>query len=151
MKKRGFTLIELLVVVGIISILSVIGISVYGGARYRANDARRRLDIDAIAKALEVNRKRGAATYEAMSNSWFTTGSVPGDSNNPTSNNDQHKYGVKYPSPSTDPTIADWLGTLQVPSGWSVVGNGSPPASTSWTVCARLETGPKVYCKKSAF
>lgn len=149
--RQGFTLVELLVVVGIMAILSVIGISIYGGARVQARDARRRLDIDAIANALEANRKPGASAYEAMASVWFASGSVPLDSNNPTSNGFQHQYGVKYPSPATYPTIADWPTTLQVPSDWSIIDNGTPPAAASWTVCARLEIGPKVYCKKSAF
>lgn len=145
---KGFTLIELLVVVGIISILSVIGISVYGGAQAKARDARRRLDIDAIANALEANRKPGASAYEAMASVWFTSGSVPTDSNN-------FRYAVLISttpgSPPASPGIADWPDTVQVPVGWSVIGNGTPPAAASWTVCARLEIGPKIYCKKSAF
>lgn len=51
---RGFTLVELLVVISIIAILSVIGMVVFSGVQKNARDARRRGDIEAIAKALEI-------------------------------------------------------------------------------------------------
>lgn len=54
LNKRGFTLIELLVTISIIAILSTIGMVVYGQATMTARDARRKLDLQNIAQALEV-------------------------------------------------------------------------------------------------
>ncbi|MBU1000240.1 prepilin-type N-terminal cleavage/methylation domain-containing protein, partial [Patescibacteria group bacterium] len=48
--SKGFTLVELLVVISIIAILSVIGIVVFTGVQKGARDAKRKADINAIAK-----------------------------------------------------------------------------------------------------
>lgn len=148
---KGFTLVELLVVVGIMAVLSVIGISIYGGARSQARDARRRLDIDAIANALEANRKPGASSYEAMANGWFASGSVPTDSNNGSATYCA-AASVTPGSPPATPTT--WLNATACPSGFSAAVVGNPGAVASWTVCALLERGSNpsnIYCKKSAF
>lgn len=55
-RNRGFTLIELLVVMSIIALLLTIGLSFYGNAQRATRDAKRRGDLDAIRKALEIYR-----------------------------------------------------------------------------------------------
>lgn len=50
---QGFTLIELMVVVTIIGVLMAAGIVAFTSAQRAARDAKRRADIDAIAKAQE--------------------------------------------------------------------------------------------------
>lgn len=52
--KRGFTLVELLVVVAIISILTIITVAQFQTAQKKANDADRKGDLSALAKALEM-------------------------------------------------------------------------------------------------
>lgn len=65
---KGFTLIELLVVISIIAILSVIGITVFSNVQKGARDAKRRGDIDAIAKALEI--------YKSVNGSYPMTNAI---------------------------------------------------------------------------
>ena len=61
--KRGFTLIELLVVISIIGILAAAAIVSYGSAQERSRDSRRKTDLDAIKKALELYKQDTAGAY----------------------------------------------------------------------------------------
>lgn len=53
-KKRGFTLIELLVVISIIGILAAFIVASFTSAQQKARDSRRKADVDALTKALEL-------------------------------------------------------------------------------------------------
>lgn len=53
-KKRGFTLIELLVVISIIGILAAFIVASFSSAQQKARDSRRKADLDALKKALEL-------------------------------------------------------------------------------------------------
>ncbi len=79
---KGFTLVELLVVISIIAILSVIGITVFSGIQKNARDSRRRADIEAIAKALEV-KYNNTGTYGDLTpvnnTNLFSSGAFPKD------------------------------------------------------------------------
>lgn len=55
-KFFGFTLLELLVVIAIIGILAAIGIGSYGTVQSKARDARRKSDLENVARALEMYR-----------------------------------------------------------------------------------------------
>ncbi len=104
--KKGFTLIELLVVIAIIAILSVIGFTVFTNVQKSARDAKRRSDIDAISKALEIYKSQngvyppGAGWCSTMWNDvypqvrnalapFFSGGQTPGD---PTKQGTQGDY-----------------------------------------------------------
>ena len=54
MKEKAFTLVELLVVLAIISILATLTISTLQAQRLKARDARRKMDVDALRKAIEL-------------------------------------------------------------------------------------------------
>src|SRR4051812_15526264 len=71
---KGFTLIELMVVVALIAILSIIGIALYRVAVNSANDAKRRTDINAIAKAYEANFN---GQYQTLTASMFAGSQIP--------------------------------------------------------------------------
>ncbi len=79
---RGFTLVELLVVISIISILSIIGITIFTGVQKGARDAKRKEDLDAITKVLEVHYGDGTCppnNYCPPYPDYFAGGGVPKD------------------------------------------------------------------------
>lgn len=120
---QGFTLIELLIVVTIIAVLSVIGITVFGGVQKDARNARRRADIDSINKVLEVHFNQttnqyctaAASRYCAPKAAWFSAGVIP-----------------------TDPSAGTAYATLPLDD------------AASYNVCANLETSPATnYCRSN--
>lgn len=76
-KNSGFTIIELLVVITILAILAVIGFSTFAGMQASARDAKRKADIDAIAKAYEKNYDSLSGVYEAIGDDDFTSKEKP--------------------------------------------------------------------------
>lgn len=74
--KKGFTLIELLVVIAIIGILATFIVASFSSAQQRARDSRRKADLDALKKALELAKadSTGGAFYpSAASTSTLVT------------------------------------------------------------------------------
>ena len=65
--KSGFTLIELLVVIAIIAILITVIVATFGTTQAKARDSRRKSDLDAFKKALELYKgdTPGSAWYPA--------------------------------------------------------------------------------------
>lgn len=54
--KKAFTLIELLVVIAIIGVLATFIVASFTSAQQKSRDSRRKSDLDAIKKALELAR-----------------------------------------------------------------------------------------------
>lgn len=141
-------MIELMVVIAIIGILSLVAFGTYNSVQTRARDGRRRADIDAILKALEVNK--GATTYQSLANSQFAQGSVPTDPSTRTP-----RYCILSRTDNitpTKPTIWDTTSVCPTTDWASITGSGTqpPPAgTTNFQVCALLEIGENpgnIYC-----
>jgi|SRR3989344_223172 len=133
-KKSGFTLIELLVVIAIIAILATIGFTVFSGVGAKARDAKRKADIDAIAKAMETNYNTASCpgTYCAIAAGFFANGVIPVDPINAGTTCSGHActYCMKNPAGSEGPCYI----------GDSILGPGLPAAGATYMVCASLET-----------
>ena len=59
----GFTLIELLVVIAIIGILAALATISYSDSQRKARDSKRKADLEAIRKALELAKQDSAGGY----------------------------------------------------------------------------------------
>lgn len=151
----GFTLVELLVVVTIIAILATIGLTIYTSAQKQARDAKRRGDIDALAKAMEQNYNKinGTGNYSGMCQTgsgatydcskWFV-GGLPEDPLKdtvpPSKGTRRYRFcrASEWPSPCT------------YNNDGSGIVSGNPSYSDSalneWIFCAVLEEGNKDYC-----
>lgn len=149
--SKGFTLMELLVVISIIAIMAAIGFTVFNNAQRNARDARRRSEVDSIAKALEIKKVPNATTYSVLAPTDFVNGVIPVDTTTA-------KYCVAESTTSTVPGAPTTWATTDAcptePTGYNAV-SGSAPAATavSWRVCTLLENGtgaPPSYCKSSA-
>lgn len=138
--QKGFTLVELLVVITIIAILSIIGITIFTSVQKGARDARRRADIDSVAKAMEINYGRfstgnyskfcqitSAPGYDC--GQWFS-GGLPKDP----SSNVYHWCGTE-----------DLVNNPVCSSASNPIGDNAPDGRPTWMVCATLEAGGK-YC-----
>lgn len=148
---QGFTLVELLVVIAIIAILATVGLAIFQGQTRAARDARRRGDVDAIAKSMETQRQAGSATYPVLATTYFAGGNIPVDPTNTTSGAGttcptacQYCFTVgATPITNCPGTGGNYINSATTaPAAWT--------ASATWTVCANLETtGADSYCRSN--
>lgn len=147
--SEGFTLVELLVVISIIAILSVVGITVFNSAQKSTRDARRKADIDAIAKALEVSKI--PAGYQQLLDTQFSSGHIPYDPfvTNITDNTHSGCGNGGSASQKKCYYCARPALTFNYCTDGSDPGLDSLSANTtSWVICTNLETGsPGYFCK----
>ena len=155
--KPGFTLVELLVVIAILAVLAIIGFAAFRGISSRANDAKRRGDIDAIAKALEVNNsshkpcENGSflqGSYCSIVDSWFS-GGMPQDPASPSRYYCYASDSVPGTIPAGVPSpTAVWSNAC--PIGWNPLGLGAPPQPNAyfWKICAWLENNT-TFCRNN--
>lgn len=166
--KSGFTLVELMVVISIIAILSVVGVTVFTGIQKNARDSRRKSDIDAIAKTLELLYSDTKGSYyisDTIENSRnklkssFASGQFPKDPLDGTYNcrkesSDKDINNCRYYM-TTDPNLLtphaySAKDTFIIPdlSNWGLT------SFNQWIFCANLENskadGNKdIYCKRN--
>lgn len=125
-RHGGFTLVELLVVILIIAILAAIGAAVYAQSQVKARDAKRRSDMVTIADAFEQY--------------YITNSEYPASVSTPT------QYYVNAGVPRDPKSNTD--GTCKTGSNYcyDCAKNGSSCSTTSFKICALLETGD-TFCK----
>ena len=147
---QGFTLIELLVVIAIIAVISTIGAMIYSGFQKNARDAKRKVDIESIASAMEANYGQVTPNqYTTLTSQMFTSGSIPQDPLNTNATPDNSCPGVcKYcvlEGSAFQPPAACSQANTKVVSATEPIGGAT---NTNWTVCANLENGGFI-CKSS--
>lgn len=79
---RGFTLIELMIAISIVAIISAVGLVSYSKAQQLGRDARRKSDLQEIAKALQLyyndNGRYPCAHWDRsnLGNPWLNDGDI---------------------------------------------------------------------------
>jgi len=143
---NGFTLVELLIVISIIAILSIIGVTVFGGVQKNARDAARKADIDAIASAMEANYSDGQ--YDALADTMFSQGSAPVDPMDTKTGCGSTTalciYCVLQGAAAQTSAQCAASGATKVDAGQPTGGS----TNVNWKVCANLENGTdQFYCR----
>jgi len=100
----AFTLIELLVVITILGILAGLTLATYGGTQARSRDSRRKTDLDAIKKALELAKQDSVGSYYYPKCNSGSTCELLGGASATTNPNLSETTGTPYmPSIPKDP------------------------------------------------
>ncbi len=147
---------------GIIAIISVVAVALFGNVQASARDAKRKSELEAIASVLEVNKTSGGA-YNPITANKFGGGNWPGPSAVEALDPQNYPYCISSTTtaaPPSDSALTAWASTSPGPSSCSTtapaVGTtyskfaGTVPAATtiSWKICTRLEAaGGTVFCR----
>ncbi|MBI2600066.1 type II secretion system protein [Candidatus Daviesbacteria bacterium] len=149
---RGFTLVELLVIVSVIVTLFVAGIAGFANIQKNTRDVKRKADLKAIAKALELHR--GDTGYAFPQLSFFSSNAIPADPG-------LKPYCLAGSSSVIPPSITSPWGdgpgnpcpTVNDPNGvpftYAVINPqyGFTQGNKAWKACAVLEVpSGTVYC-----
>jgi len=153
--QKGFTLIELLVVIAIIGILASFAIASFTSAQAKGRDSRRKSDLDAIKKALELAKgdSTGSAYYPGCSGTepcFASTSFVPSlvssyiravplDPSNTGAS--QYKYDTTPTATTSNTATGYTLMACLENNGEPVGGNVTSSASFSGITCG----GTKIY------
>lgn len=151
--SKGFTLVELLIVISIIAVITIISFSIYGNAQKHARDGKRRADLDAIRKALEIY-KTEKGTY-SPSTIFPCNSEIGWDFKNTT-------YGTQGAATGCGSSIKNGLGSYfvnsQIPEDPFCTPNNHPCTNSDWNdyfltisggqfvLYARLEVTPTTLC-----
>ncbi|MDO8498453.1 MAG: prepilin-type N-terminal cleavage/methylation domain-containing protein [bacterium] len=169
--SKGFTLVELMVVIGIISILSVIGLTAYGVARGKANDGRRKAEIKSITDSIESSKDFTNRVYRytiatAATDFPSNGGVIPNDPSGTRNYCISTSTAVPISVP-TDCTAATNLWpsggcptdlncggshydkVSSAISSTGDLGNTTPVNVKSWTLCAALDQESPPFCLSS--
>ncbi|MDO8570478.1 MAG: type II secretion system protein [Candidatus Daviesbacteria bacterium] len=163
--SAGFTLVELMVVISIIAILASVSIVLFTSSQASARDAKRRIELSALAKSIEASRDMGNGSYYYESTRMNADFPTIGLYNDPKG----HAYCI-YTSTSVGAPGA--MTSAQNNNSVSCnVNNGnyidlttsvnpSPPTTANrlgnnifdvkgWTLCALMERGTAPFCISS--
>ena len=129
---RGFTLVELLVVIVILAILGVVGVTLFTNTQSTARDAKRKEDIQALAKAMEANYAPGTGYTTTVAAGWFADGVAPTNPN---------PGGVAYSTGGATTSSFTFCAALEKSTGNATTITGTGLGTTS--------TGP-FFCKRNS-
>lgn len=156
--QKGFTLLELLIAISIIAILSVFAVALFTNVQPDARDSKRRLELEAIAKALELN-KTTSGNYNPVTASQFSGKVYPGGDTDYAKDPQGYAYCIYASTSTTSPTPPDpddlntiWNNKNCTGSDWKEINLNQPGNTTvSWTICTRLENrnNPTVLCSSN--
>lgn len=128
--RRGFTIIELLIVITILGILAGLTLVSYNGTQERSRDSRRKTDLDALKKTMELVKQDSPGQYYFPNCDTGASCNLTNTNTNPDLAPATNPYIKTVP---TDPKTA--TGYLYLPTGCVAGG------CTDYTLIACLENG----------
>ena len=128
-KPKGFTLIELLVVISILGILAALALASYGNAQAKSRDSRRKTDLDAIKKALELAKQDSPGAF------YYPNCPSSASSCQLTNTTETYKYDASGPFPLHPTYIANIPTDPKLSVGYTYYLYGSDGTTACTTSC----------------